>query len=1299
MQWTRTYRSLYANDLATYVLPSTGLPAGWSHNHAASLQPAGNSATWAAGAAQTLMLGKGDLQRFNYDASTATWVSQRGGKTLQSNSAGWLYIDGDTDRKLQFSPTGALQQVTDRNGWTTTYGYVLVHGTLRLGSVTNHFGRSLALAYNNLGLLASVSTAEGVQASYEYNGSRRLVRAQHVDNTSNTYLYQNSSYPYALTGIINENNQRLATYAYDSTGRAISTEHAGGAERYQVGYPASVGGSTTITDPLGTVRSFNYGLNLGKLAVTGADKPDALGRPDALSRVQNLQGLIESETDFLGTSTTYQWDTTRRLPTSTTQAAGTSDARTSATTWHPQWRLPVTVTESGRVTSYTYDTVGNTLSQTITDTSVTPAQTRTWSWTYHPSGLVATETQPNTAATGYQYDSVGNLTQSTDALGRVTSYTHDAAGRVLTQTAPAGLVTSHQYDLRGRLLSINRSGLTTTMTYQPTGVLASIRQPSGYQVDYTYDAAQRLTGWSDNRGAIGTYQLDAMGNRVNETVKDAQGVTAWQLARSINSLNRVASVTVGGATTTSYGYDTNGERMSETQTVAGAAQTTNLGLDALRRVKTITNAQNATAQLAYNALDAVTQASDFKSMATNYTRDALGNAKQEVTPDSGTVTTSYDSLGLPQQITDALGRASTITRDALGRPTRIEHTGGSASVLRYDLSGADYNAPGAPNASIGFLSEIQDPGVTTRYQRDLQGRVVRKTQTLANGDIRSIAYGYIATGLPGAGQIASITYPSGKQLAQQYDASGQLTGLTWAGQPLLTNLAWNPLGQPSAWQWAGFANGPGSSAPMAEQRSYTSAGQLAGSALLDLTWDTAGRISQIKQQHMLPGAAQAQQATITSAYTYDPTGRLTASAHSGPAGLTLPNGWSLNDTLGPNAAGYAWDNNGNRTQVYYSATTTAGTATMQRNYQTTSGSNRLQGYSESVQIPGSAVQNRNVTYNHDAAGSLTKKGDNYLHYGADGRIAKAGLNADPANALAVGYTYNAMGQRLFKSDARLSGSNYTPITQQTLYAEDGIGSTVLGQYGNRRSTNSAAPAGELDSTEVIYLPTASGPMPIAAQINGRLYAIDSDHLNTPRRLTNQQGQVAWQWLITGFGETAPTQGAQGYAQPDISSVKSYAEAVSFDLRYPGQQWDEETGLSYNLHRYYDAATGRYTQADPIGLDGGWNRFAYVGGNPLLFIDPEGLRSARPAAPGGNAYNRRQWRRHGPGSFERPTGEGTVCDHLGLLGRVELEHEIRWKAPRIAFDGLIQGLGGHAVEFGQVGMRASYVSYPGRLRRI
>ncbi|WP_146749413.1 RHS repeat-associated core domain-containing protein [Paracidovorax anthurii] len=236
-----------------------------------------------------------------------------------------------------------------------------------------------------------------------------------------------------------------------------------------------------------------------------------------------------------------------------------------------------------------------------------------------------------------------------------------------------------------------------------------------------------------------------------------------------------------------------------------------------------------------------------------------------------------------------------------------------------------------------------------------------------------------------------------------------------------------------------------------------------------------------------------------------------------------------------------------------------------------------------------------------------KAGDTYLHYGTDGRIAKVGPNADAKSALAVGYTTNALGQRVFKSDARTSGTNASSaITQQTVYAEDGIGSTVLGQYGNRRSSNSGAPTGEMDSTEVIWLPTASGPLPVAAQINGRLYAIDADHLNTPRRLTNTQGQVVWQWLITGFGEANPTTGATGYAQSGQASGRTYGEAVLFDLRYPGQVWDEETGLSYNLHRYYDAGTGRYIQVDPIGLTGGWNRFGYANANPIKYIDPTGL---------------------------------------------------------------------------------------------
>jgi len=102
-------------------------------------------------------------------------------------------------------------------------------------------------------------------------------------------------------------------------------------------------------------------------------------------------------------------------------------------------------------------------------------------------------------------------------------------------------------------------------------------------------------------------------------------------------------------------------------------------------------------------------------------------------------------------------------------------------------------------------------------------------------------------------------------------------------------------------------------------------------------------------------------------------------------------------------------------------------------------------------------------------------------------------------------------------------------------------------------------------------------------------AIHVDHLGTPQKITDIDGAVVWDAVYRPFGKT-----------------ESIAGALTFNLRFPGQYYDAETKLHYNYFRDYDPKTGRYVESDPIGLGGGWNTYAYVGGNPVMRVDPRGL---------------------------------------------------------------------------------------------
>lgn len=73
--------------------------------------------------------------------------------------------------------------------------------------------------------------------------------------------------------------------------------------------------------------------------------------------------------------------------------------------------------------------------------------------------------------------------------------------------------------------------------------------------------------------------------------------------------------------------------------------------------------------------------------------------------------------------------------------------------------------------------------------------------------------------------------------------------------------------------------------------------------------------------------------------------------------------------------------------------------------------------------------------------------------------------------------------------------------------------------------------------------------------------------------------------------------------------------LTFDMRFPGQIFQLETGLVYNWHRHYDPTTGRYTRPDPLGFVDGPSVYGYATQSPMMKVDPTGLQAMSTSMPG------------------------------------------------------------------------------------
>ncbi len=300
-------------------------------------------------------------------------------------------------------------------------------------------------------------------------------------------------------------------------------------------------------------------------------------------------------------------------------------------------------------------------------------------------------------------------------------------------------------------------------------------------------------------------------------------------------------------------------------------------------------------------------------------------------------------------------------------------------------------------------------------------------------------------------------------------------------------------------------------------------------------------------------------------------------------------------------------------------------------------SNRLLGFNQTVTTRSGnrtlATVNTPVSYTVDANGSMTSDGLRTFEYDASNRLAKVSVFKD-GEAASVSYLHNALGQRVFKGeyvaeqkhpDAQTLGIGLIDWLKRNFgwmfvkaSANTSIGTAFI--YGGDNEIPTYALLAEYDNgsaigngrSEYVYLPTDDGNALLMGVLKGnQLHPVHTDHLGTPRLMTNDMRTVVWQRPYSAFGTTQPTGPLKASADPALTVggkpvLTRTNPPVELNVRESSQYEDVETGLSYNLLRSFASGVGRFTQMDPIGLAGGLNRPGYVGANPLNLIDPLGL---------------------------------------------------------------------------------------------
>ena len=976
---------------------------------------------------------------------------------------------------------------------------------------------------------------------------------QIVDRNGNAATYGYSGGNLSTIATSNGHSLQLTT---DSGGLVTGIADAS-SRSFAFSYDAS-GNLASITDAEGGTWSFSYDADhnltgktdpIGQVTQYSYDDQDRLiSATDAEAKINTITYAGASDTtiaDPAGNVTQFTFNgnlnVTKKID---------AEGNTTEYGWDADMNKTSIRDSSGEI-SYGYDGSGNLLSKT-------DQAGNTWTYTYDSYGNVLTKADPDGGITTNLYDDKGNLISTTGPSGTAVQYEYDEYGRVTSAKDAGGRTTTYAYDDSGNLVSItDPAGFTTTMAYDTAGNMISRTDANGATTSYEYDSLNRLIKVTDPAGNVTSYTYDKNGNRSGMT--DANGnITLFEY----NQRGKVVKMTDALGNVTGYGY-----------AYGGCSSCGSNGGDLLASV---TDPNGHTVLYEYDSLGRRIKAIDQTGKSTFFTYDAKGNLLTRTDANGHVSAFTYDGLSRPVEMIDPMQGKATLSYDARGLTTTVSDANGNSTLYEYDATGRLVRVI-SPDAGTTSYAYGADGSLTTKT--DANGTVISFSYDEAGrlaavqfpDSAENVAYAY-DTCVNGKGRLCSMTDPAGTT-AYAYDKLGRIASETKTalGVTYATSYEYDKVGNLKSIVYPGGRkvgytynklNKPDavhaqlkSTETLATGFAYDPAGNLTsltlGNGLIQSwSYDAANRVAGISA----PGI-------LSLDYTYDSAGNITSIVDKLKSDFSKTYTYDALDRL-TGAAGYwgtlAWsyDANGNRLSQ-----------TGAESYAYSYTANRLEG----------VTGGQTMVYRHDNGGNIINDGVRDFAYNQNNRLIKA---LESGKILGE-YTYNGSGQRIIKKTGPAASNSASG--QNTVYHYDLTGKLIEETAGD----------GKL-FVDYVYVGAAPLAM-VRKQANGEeTFYYHNDHLATPKVMTDKLKKVVWNIEFDPFGNEAADQGRQ-------NSIRN----VENNLRFAGQYFDAETGLSYNGQRTYDSGLGRYLEADPLGLGGGSNPYLYVKANPVVFTDRTG----------------------------------------------------------------------------------------------